>query len=87
MSMKNDGKAGRGSMPLSMTTEGDSVTIVRLTGTDEVRQHLSEIGFVVGDRVTVISNSSGNMILQVKEGRIALDRKMANRIQVGLSAE
>ncbi|MBR6325718.1 MAG: ferrous iron transport protein A [Lachnospiraceae bacterium] len=74
-------------MPLSMTTEGDSVTIVRLTGTDEVRQHLSEIGFVVGDRVTVISNSSGNMILQVKEGRIALDRKMANRIQVGLSAE
>ncbi|MCR5425755.1 MAG: ferrous iron transport protein A [Lachnospiraceae bacterium] len=74
-------------MPLSMTTEGDSVTIVRLTGTDEVRQHLSEIGFVVGDRVTVICNSSGNMILQVKEGRIALDRKMANRIQVGLSAE
>ena len=67
-------------MPLSMAKPGDTVTIRKITGKDEVRQHLAELGFVVDGTVTVISEIAGNLILQVKESRIALDRTLANRV-------
>lgn len=67
-------------MPLSMAKPGDTVTIRKITGRDEVRQHLAELGFVVDGTVTVISKIAGNLILQVKESRIALDRTLANRV-------
>ncbi|MCR5666904.1 MAG: ferrous iron transport protein A [Eubacterium sp.] len=70
-------------MPVTMIEAGKTVTIVRITGTDEVRVHLSELGFVVGESITVISNAKGNLILQVKDGRIAVDESMARRIMVG----
>lgn len=54
----------------------------KITGKDEVRQHLAELGFVVGECITVINETGGNMILSVKGTRIALDRGMANRILV-----
>lgn len=69
-------------MPLSMANVGESGIIKRITGRDEVRQHLSELGFVEGTEVTVISELGGNLILSVKESRVALDRTMANRIMV-----
>lgn len=69
-------------MPLTMVKPGETVTIRRITGKDEVRQHLAELGFVVDSMVTVISEMGGNLILQVRESRIALDRTMANRIMV-----
>ena len=69
-------------MPLTMTKAGDTVTIRKITGKDEVRQHLSELGFVVGETVTVVNEISGNLILQVKEARIALDKTLAMRIIV-----
>lgn len=69
-------------MPLSMANVGESGIIKRITGRDEVRQHLSELGFVEGAEVTVISELGGNLILSVKESRVALDRTMANRIMV-----
>ena len=47
-----------------------------------MRQHLAELGFVVGSSVTVVNEIAGNLILQVKESRIALDRTMANRIMI-----
>jgi ferrous iron transport protein A len=47
-----------------------------------VRRHLAELGFVVGESVTVVSEMGGNMILSVKESRVALDKSMANRILV-----
>ena len=53
-------------MPLTMTKAGDTVTIRKITGKDEVRQHLAELGFVVGETVTVVNEISGNLILQVK---------------------
>ena len=56
------------------------MTIRKITGKDEVRQHLAELGFVVDGEVTVVSELGGNLILQVKDSRIALDRAMANRI-------
>ena len=51
-------------------------------GKDEVRLHLAELGFVVGETITVVNEISGNLILQVKEARIALDKTMAMRIMV-----
>ena len=69
-------------MPLSMAKTGETVTIRKITGKDEVRQHLAELGFVVDGTVTVVNESAGNLILQVKDSRIALDRTMANRIMV-----
>lgn len=69
-------------MPLTMVRPGETVTIRRIAGKDEVRQHLAELGFVVDSMVTVISEVGGNLILQVRESRIALDRIMANRIMV-----
>ena len=69
-------------MPLTMAKTGETVTIRKSTGKDEVRQHLAELGFVVDSDVTVVSEIAGNLILQVKDSRIALDRTMANRIMI-----
>ena len=69
-------------MPLTMAKSGETVTIRKITGKDEVRQHLAELGFVVDSSVTVISEIAGNLIVQVKDSRVALDRTMANRIMV-----
>ena len=69
-------------MPLTMARAGDTVTIRKVTGRDELRQHLAELGFVVDSAVTVVSEIAGNLILQVKESRIALDKSMANRIMI-----
>ena len=69
-------------MPLSMAISGEKNYIRKITGKDEVRLHLAELGFVVGAEVTVISEIGGNMILSVKNSRIALDKGMANRILV-----
>lgn len=69
-------------MPLTMAKTGETVTVGRITGKDEVRQHLAELGFVVGSDVTVVNEVSGNVIVQVKDSRVALDRTMANRIMV-----
>nr|WP_326185040.1 FeoA family protein [uncultured Oscillibacter sp.] len=69
-------------IPLTMAKAGETVTIRKITGKDEIRQHLAELGFVVGSDVTVVSEIAGNLILQVKESRIALDKTMANRIMI-----
>ena len=69
-------------MPLTMAKSGETVTIRKISGKDEVRQHLAELGFVVDSNVTVVSEIAGNLIVQVKDSRIALDKSMANRIMV-----
>jgi ferrous iron transport protein A len=68
-------------MPVTMANPGETVLIKRITGRDETRRHLNELGLVEGDRITVVQNNSGNLILQVKDARIALDEKLASRIQ------
>ncbi len=69
-------------MPLAMADAGANYTIQKITGKDEVRQHLAELGFVVGEPVRVVNELAGNLILSVKDSRIALDRDMAMRIMV-----
>lgn len=70
-------------LPLTTVNAGDTVKIVKIHGKDETRQHLAAMGFVENGPVTVVSRIAGNLILQVKNTRIALDRSMANRIMVG----
>lgn len=69
-------------MPLGMANVGETNRILKITGRDEVRQRLAELGFVVGERVTVVSRLGGNMILSVKDSRVAIDQAMAMRIMV-----
>ena len=67
-------------IPITMASSGESVLVKKITGKDETRRHLNELGLVEGDTVTVIQNNNGNLILQVRDGRIALDEKLAMRI-------
>ena len=69
-------------MPLTMARPGETVTIRKITGRDEVRQHLAELGFVVNSEENVVSHIKNNQILQVKDSRVALDKTMANRIMI-----
>ncbi|MCI5661707.1 MAG: ferrous iron transport protein A [Clostridia bacterium] len=69
-------------MPLAMAQVGDVNIIKRISGRDEVRQHLAELGFVVGEEVQIVSEMGGNLILAIKGARIALDKTMAMRIMV-----
>lgn len=67
-------------MPLSMANTGETVTIKKIGGKDEVRQHMAELGFVVDEKVTVVNEMNGNLILQVKDSRIALGKALAAKI-------
>ena len=67
-------------MPLSMAKPGETVTIKKIGGKPEVRQHMAELGFVIDEKVTVISEAGGSLILQVKDSRIALVKDMAVKI-------
>ena len=69
-------------MPLSMVEEGEPKTIVKVGGKEEVRKFLENLGFVDGTVVSVVSSLVGNMILKVKDSRVALGRDMASKIQV-----
>ena len=66
-------------MPLTMAGPSETVTIRKITGKDEVRQHLAELGFVVDSDVTVVTQLGGSLIVQVKDSQVALDRSLANR--------
>ncbi len=67
-------------MPLTMAKVGEVNLIKRISGKDETRTFLAKLGFVTGEKVTVISENGGNMILNIKDTRIALDKSMTNRI-------
>ena len=69
-------------MPLTMATQGETYVIQRITGKDETKHFLKNLGFLVGECVTVISEIGGNVIIRIKESRIALDKNKANRILV-----
>lgn len=69
-------------MPLTMAKSGETVTIVRVSGKNEVRRHLAELGFVVDSPVTVVCEMAGNLIVQVRDSRVALNKAMANCIWV-----
>ena len=69
-------------MPLTMARDGEVTSIKRVGGKDEVRRHLENMGFVPGTDVTVVSVNNGNVIVNVKEARVAISREMANKILI-----
>ena len=69
-------------MPLSMVKEGEPNVIKKVGGKEETRRFLENLGFVTGGTVTVVSQMGGNMIVNIKDSRVAIGRDMANRIMV-----
>jgi ferrous iron transport protein A len=69
-------------MPLSMMKEGEPSVIKKVGGNDKTKKFLENLGFVSGGEVTVISQISGNLIVNVKDSRVAIGKDMANKIMV-----
>ena len=69
-------------MPLTMINEGGPTVIKKVGGKEETRRFLENLGFVVGGTVTVVSQMGGNMIVNVKDSRVAIGKDMANKIMV-----
>ncbi len=69
-------------MPLSMLRPGETNTIKKVGGKEETRKFLENLGFVTGGEVTVVSEIEGNLIVNVKDSRVAIGKDMANRIMV-----
>ncbi len=69
-------------MPLTFATVGEENMIRKVGGNPEVRAHLENLGFVTGGNVTVVSTIGGNLIVNVKDSRVAISREMARKIMV-----
>lgn len=67
-------------MPLTLATVGEENMIKKIGGKPEVKKHLENLGFVAGGNVTVISTLGGNLIVNVKEARVAISSEMASKI-------
>ena len=69
-------------MPLSLASVGENNIIKRIGGKPEVKKHLENLGFVVGGNVQVVSTLGGNVIVTVKEARVAISEEMARKIMI-----
>ena len=69
-------------MPLILADTGEEAVIRRVGGSPEMKKHLEDMGFVAGGTVTVMNTIGGNLIVKVKESRVAISREMAARIMV-----
>ena len=69
-------------MPLTIAPVGEEAMIRRVGGNSDVRAHLETLGFVPGSSVTVVSTIGGNLIVNVKESRVAISKEMAGKIMV-----
>ena len=69
-------------MPLTLANTGETNIIMKIGGSPEVKKHLENLGFVVGGNVTVITSLGGNVIVNVKEARVAISEEMARKIMI-----
>ena len=69
-------------MPLTMANTGEANIIKKIGGDPDTRKFLESLGFVAGGTVTIISENGGNVIVNVKESRVAVSKEMANKIMV-----
>ena len=69
-------------MPLLLVQTGQENIIKKIGGNPETKKHLENLGFVVGGTVTIVNSLGGNLIVNVKESRVAISREMAGRIMV-----
>ncbi len=68
--------------PLTLANVGEEYTIKKIGGKPEVKKHLENLGFVVGGKAVIITTNSGNLIVNVKETRVAVSKEMAQKIMV-----
>lgn len=69
-------------IPLVLADAGNEQVIKKIGGSDEVKHHLENLGFTVGATVTVVNSLAGNVIVKVKESRVAINEEMARKIMV-----
>lgn len=69
-------------MPLTLANVGESNIIRKIGGSPEVKKHLENLGFVVGGNISIVNEISGNLIVNVKEARVAVSREMAQKIMI-----
>ena len=69
-------------MPLTLANPGEANIIQKIGGRAEVKKHLENLGFVAGGNVTVITTIGGNVIVNVKESRVAISKEMAQKIMI-----
>ena len=69
-------------MPLSLANTGEQNVVKRVGGKEDTRRFLENLGFVVGSTVTVVSEAQGNMIVNIKNSRVAIGKDLANKIMV-----
>ncbi len=69
-------------MPLALADMGSENMIRRVGGSPEVRKHLEDLGFVAGGTATVVASMNGNLIVKVKETRVAISEEMARKIMI-----
>ena len=69
-------------MPLVMADPGEENIIKRVDGNPEMKKHLEDMGFVAGSAVTVMNSIGGNLIIRIKESRVAISKEMAGKIMV-----
>ena len=69
-------------IPLALANVGEEMTIKKIGGTPEVKKHLENLGFVVGGNVTVVAMLGGNVIVKVKEARVAISEEAARRVMI-----
>ena len=69
-------------MPLTFAGTGESYVIQRIGGKSEVRKHLENLGFVAGAEVSIVNTMGGNLIVKVKEARVAISQEMAQKIMI-----
>lgn len=69
-------------MPLTMVNVGEKMLVKRINGKDDTRRFLENLGFVEGTEISVVSELSGNMIINIKDTRVAINKAMASRIMV-----
>ena len=75
-------KEGETMMPLAFADPGTELVIKRVGGRPEMKKHLEDLGFVTGGRVTIVSEMAGNLIVNVKESRVGIDRELASKVFV-----
>ena len=69
-------------MPLTLADAGEENMIRKVGGNDETKRHLEDLGFVAGTNVTVVSSIGGNLIVNVKDSRVAISKEMAGKIMI-----
>lgn len=69
-------------MPLSFLRKGQVGKVTNIVGNNEIKVHLKDLGFVLGADISVVNELAGNIIVNVKESRVAIDRNLANKIMV-----